>query len=39
MREWESLNSAVVRQGNGRGETAIVRSGTLPENTYYEELI
>ena len=38
MREWESSNSAVVRQGNGRGETAIVRSGTLPENTYYKEL-
>ena len=38
MREWASSNGAVVRQRSGRQETTMARSGTLPENAYFEEL-
>ncbi|XP_066920118.1 uncharacterized protein [Clytia hemisphaerica] len=38
MREWASINGAVVRQRSGRQETTMARAGTLPENAYYEEL-
>ena len=38
MREWASVNGAVVRQRSCRQETTMARSGTLPENAYHEEL-
>ena len=38
MREWASSNGAVVRQRSGRQGTTMARSGTLPDNAYFEEL-
>ena len=38
MREWASVNGAVVRQRSCRQETTMARSRTLPENDYHEEL-
>ena len=37
MREWASINGAVVRQQSCRQET-MARVGTLPENAYFKEL-
>ena len=38
MREWASVNGAVVRQRSSRQETTMARAGTLPENAYFQEL-
>ena len=38
MQEWASSNGAVFRQRNGSQETTMARSGTLSENSYYQEL-
>ena len=38
MREWASINGAVVRQRSCRQETTMARAGTLPENAYFDEL-
>ena len=38
MREWTSVNGAVVRQRSCRQETTMARAGNLPENAYFEEL-
>ena len=38
MREWASINGAVVWQRTGRKETTMARAGTMPENAYFEEL-
>ena len=34
MREWASMNGAVVRQRSTRQETTIAKAGTLPEAAY-----
>lgn len=39
MREWASINGAVVRQRTCRQETTMARAGTLPQNAYFEELV
>ena len=36
--EWASVNEAVVSQWSCRQETTMARAGTLPENTYFEEI-
>ena len=38
MREWASVNRAVVRQWSCWQEAKMARAGTLPENAYFEEL-
>ena len=38
MREWASINGAVVQQRGCRQETTMARAGTLPEDAYFEEL-
>lgn len=38
MREWASVNGAVVRQRSGRQETTMAKAGTLPEGSYNVEL-
>ena len=38
MREWASINGAVVRQRSGQQETTMARAGTMPENAYFEEM-
>ena len=38
MREWASINGAVVRQRSCRQEITMARVGTLPENVYFKEL-
>ena len=38
MRDWASINGAVVRQRSCRQETTMARVGTLPENAYFKEL-
>ena len=39
MREWASLNGAVVRQRSVRQETTMAKAGTLPEGSYDVELV
>ena len=38
MREWASINGAVVRQRSCHQQTTMARAGTLPENAYFDEL-
>lgn len=39
MREWASLNGAVVRQRSVRQETTMAKAGTLPEGSYEIEMV
>ena len=39
MREWSSINGAVVRQRSVRQETTMAKAGTLPEAYYHEDLL
>ena len=39
MREWASLNDAVVPQRSVRQETKMAKAGTLPEGSYEVELV
>ena len=39
MREWSSINGAVVRQRSVRQETTMAKAGTLPEACYHEDLL
>ncbi len=38
MREWASVNGAVVRQRSGRQETTMAKAGTLPEGSFNADL-
>ena len=38
MREWASLNGAVVCQRSGRQEITMDKADTLPDSAYFEEL-
>ena len=38
MREWASMNGAVVRQRSTRQETTVAKAGTLPEAAYWSVL-